>query len=146
MIELRVSKPNELSLFAAMEIADDTAEYIFGWDVERHLAEFQKQEVIYLSILSDDELAGFFILAIESDGESVEFRRIVVSNEKRGVGQAAIAAMEQYCRSKLKRRNIWLDVLEANDRGRHIYKKLGYQFFKNGNQDGKPLLFYQKVL
>ncbi len=121
-------------------------QFISGWDSQRHLAEFEKEEVVYLSIISQGELAGFIILAVESEEDSIEFRRIVVSKEKRGIGQAAIEAMEQYCLANLKRTKIWLDVFESNERGKHIYKKLGYRFFKSEPFEGKQLHFYKKQL
>ena len=39
-----------------------------------------------------------------------------------------------------------LDVFESNVRGQHIYEKLGYVQFKEGEIDGKPILYYEKML
>ena len=146
MIELRPSIPDEIPIFVEMESGDDTAEFVFGWNEEKHRAEMQKHDVIYISILKDDKLAGFFVLAIDPDDKTVECRRIVVSNKHRGIGQTAINAMEKYCRTELGRTKIWLDVLETNSRAWHIYEKLGYKKFKKGRQEGKPLSFLNKKL
>lgn len=146
MLELRISTTEEIPLFVAMESAGDTGEFVFGWDDEKHAAEMQKDGILYLSIMSDGNLTGFFILALEPEGETVEFRRIVVADKGKGIGQAAIRKMEEYCREKLGRSKIWLDVMESNERGRHIYEKLGYIRFDTGEQEGKRLLFYRKEL
>jgi RimJ/RimL family protein N-acetyltransferase len=76
----------------------------------------------------------------------VEFRRVVVADKDKGIGQLAIAAMERFCRAELERKRIWLDVFESNHRGRHVYEKLGYQRFGESSHPGGKLLLYEKAL
>ena len=83
---------------------------------------------------------------LDSEPNSVEFRRVVVSDKGKGVGQSAITAMEQFCRTQLQRTRIWLDVFEYNNRGRHIYEKLGYERYGESDHEGRRLLLYQKKL
>lgn len=146
LIELRVSSRDELSEFAKMETAPDTADYILPYDQARHRAEFERDDIVYLSIYRQSRLAGFFILALDPDPGSVEFRRIVVAARGQGIGQAAIPLMEDYCRDQLGRGRVWLDVFACNRRGRHVYEKLGYRCFDRGELDGKPLLFFDKSI
>ena len=129
-----------------MESAPDTAAYILAYDEQRHRAEFERDNIIYLSIYRQTRLAGFFILALDPDPGSVEFRRIVIAERGRGIGQAAIQLMENYCRDVLGCSRIWLDVFEFNQRGRHIYEKLGYRCFDRSDYDGKTLLFFDKSI
>jgi RimJ/RimL family protein N-acetyltransferase len=102
--------------------------------------------LVYLRIIADDKLKGFVMLALDPDQSSVEFRRIVVSTKGLGIGQSAIAKMEEFCRVELGRSRIWLDVFEYNHRGRHIYEKLGYRRFGESVIDGNVLLLYEKTL
>ena len=146
MIHLDDSKVEELASFVEMELAADTAEFILPYDLERHRREFQRDDIHYLSIYDAGGLAGFFILALEADGRSVEFRRVVIDSTRRGIGQAAIRLMESYCRDRLGRERVWLDVFEFNRRGRHIYQKLGYRYFDQTELEGKTLLFFDKQL
>ncbi len=146
MVVVREAKIDEIPRFVEMEQAKGTAEFIIPYSLGDHLAKFNKQDIVYLSIIDEGRLAGFIILAIDPDGVSVEFRRIVVSAKNKGIGQSAIRAMEDYCRAKFRCKRIWLDVFEFNERGRYIYEKLGYTQFKKGKHDGKSLLYYQKSL
>ncbi|MEM7030790.1 MAG: GNAT family N-acetyltransferase [Chloroflexota bacterium] len=146
MVSIREATIVELSAFVKMEQAEDTAEYITAYDLETHQIKFQDPDIVYLSILHEAQLAGFIILVLEADAMSVEFRRIVVSKRGSGVGQAAIKAMEAYCRNQLKRQRVWLDVFDFNQRGRHIYEKQGYTYFKREDYKGQLLLFYEKLL
>ncbi len=146
MIELRTSTATELSEFAKMETAPDTAHYILAYDEARHRVEFEREGIVYLSIYRQQRLTGFFILALDPDPGSVEFRRIVIAERGRGIAQAAIPLMENYCRDVLGRSRVWLDVYDFNHRGRHVYEKLGYRYFDRHEHDGKTLLFFEKTI
>ena len=146
MIELRESIPGDIPTFIEMEKDADTCGCILPYSLKRHQSEFAKPAFVYLSILNAGELAGFFILVLEADGRSVEFRRIVIAHKGRGLGQVAILAMEDYCRERLERNRIWLDVFEFNRRGQHIYRKLGYRRFDKSEAGDKVLFYYDKAL
>ncbi len=143
-IALERASPDDASWIAALEQREDTADFIGTYSTAEHARNMRDPNMVYLAILEDGETAGFFILVVDRDGKSVEFRRVVVAPERRGIGQTAVRAMEQYCRAELGRERIWLDVFEHNQRGRHIYEKLGYEQFGRGTYQGKPLLLYQK--
>ena len=146
LIRLRQSREDEISSFVDMERLEGTSEFIIPSSKESHLDEFLKNDVHYLSILSNDSLVGFIILVVESDTNSVEFRRIVVASKGQGIGQSAIHEMEKYCAQTLTCGRIWLDVFKSNNRGKHIYEKLGYKTFRTDSCDGKVLLFLEKKL
>lgn len=147
MITLRSSSEEELKVFVGMELQTHAINFVNSMDLDTHIKKFKKPNVIYLSIEnSNSEVSGYFILVIEPDTESVEFQRIVIDENCRGVGQIAITQMENYCRNKLHSKRIWLDVYEDNLVGKHIYEKLGYKKFKESTVDERALLFYQKML
>lgn len=129
-----------------MEQLEESRHYVLPYSLSRHRLEFARDEIVYLSICDAENLAGFFILALDPDQNSIEFRRVVVARPGAGTGQSAIPAMEAYCRDQLKRNRVWLDVFDFNRRGRHVYEKLGYQLFDSRDHDGKKLLYYQKTI
>ena len=143
-VKLRKSRAEELQYFSELEADADTRDHITPYSLQQHQSEFASSNCVYLSICADRELAGFFILALEADNQSVEFRRIVIARKGHGVGQAAIRALEAWCIEVLQRRRIWLDVFASNLRARQVYAKLGYQQFDSTVLDGRPLLYLQK--
>ena len=146
MVELGESRLDELIHFSEMEKDGDAAPNITAYSPEKHLEEYNRDDIVYLSIYDNHTLTGFFMLVLEPDNLSVEFRRIVVARRDRGIGQKAIALMEDYCRETLQRQRIWLDVFDYNQRGQHVYEKLGYEQFDQQDLQGRTLLFYQKPL
>lgn len=145
LIELRKSLKEELPAFVAMESSIENSEFIIPYGLEKHLSEMNNKDVLYLSIYSDDELQGFFILGVGNKHE-IEFRRIIVSSKGQGIGQASIALMEVYCQEHFGCKRIWLDVFSFNEKGQHIYKKLGYKQFGDDVYDDKQLLLFEKSI
>lgn len=138
--------PDDTAVFTVMEQARDTKEYIIPYTPSEHLRQMSEPNVVYLRILDEGTLAGFFILVLDPDGKSIEFRRVVVPPKRRGIGQLAIEVMENFCRTEFERSRIWLDVFERNHRGCHIYEKFGYEKYDESDYDGECLLLYQKQL
>jgi len=146
MIELIAARKQDLSTFIEMESAADTSQFIMSYSLEQHQIEMKNSNVIYLSIMNQDDISGFIILSSDNDFKDIEFRRIVVASKGKGVGQLAIKAMEQYCAAILKANRIWLDVFETNNRGQHIYQKLGYKVFSSEQIKGISLLYMEKII
>ena len=147
MITLRLSKRDELEIFDEMDRQDHARNFVIQTGLETHQKYFRDPKITYLSIENrSGEFCGYFILVFEPDTESVEFRRILIDQNKRGIGQAAITAMESYCKNEFNVKRIWLDVFEDNDIGKHIYKKMGYIRFKENLLEGRKLYFYEKIL
>jgi RimJ/RimL family protein N-acetyltransferase len=146
MLELERATTLDVPALIALERAADTKPYIIPYSDHEHERNMADPALVYLRIVEDGLTAGFFILALDGDGTSVEFRRIVVSAKDRGLGQLAIARMEGFCRTQLGRSRIWLDVFEHNARGRHIYEKLGYKKYMTRTHDNGSLWLYEKSL
>ncbi len=104
MIELRQALVQDIAVFSEMEVAEDTSRFINPYDLEKPLAEFNKENVIYLSIVDENKLIGFVILVLDSDGVCVDFRRIVVARKSKGIGHIAIRKMEAFCKESLHRK------------------------------------------
>ena len=144
MINLKKSSEKDIPSFIEMEKSDGTAQFITPYSFQQHQQEMRQSDVKYLSIMNNEALAGFIILATNADLGSVEFRRIVVASKGNGIGQLAIGAMEVYCTNVLSCSRIWLDVFESNKRGQHIYQKLGYRKFKSEPYGDNILLYMEK--
>ena len=130
-----------------MERQPHATSFVSANSIAEHESAFAASDIRYLTILDHEEApVGFFILALEDDNETVEFRRIVVDSSRRGVGQVALGLMEDYCRTMLERSKIWLDVFDDNEVGIHIYEKFGYVLDRTEPFNGRTLRFYSKDL
>lgn len=146
MIRLRSSDESELTHIFNLEQQEGVREYIAPDTLEKHYINFAKSNITYLTIEADKEFAGYMILIYEPDTMSVECTRFVVSKQGKGIGQQALQLVEDYCKATFQVKRIWLDVFDFNDRGYHIYTKLGYQQFDTGSWQGKTLLYLEKFI
>ena len=147
MVELVKARVQDAAEFAALERLPDTDRFILPNTLAEHREQLCDPSLIYLRILHGALLIGFILLALDDDGRSVEFRRIVVASRGNGFGQQAIRQMEDYCQTTLGRTRIWLDVFAHNERARHIYKKLAYQEFGTAvHHSDAVLVLYEKLL
>lgn len=146
VVELGRASADDAAVITEMENAPDTSRFIMAYSPDEHRRRMTEPDHIYLRILVAGQIVGFFLLVLDPDGTSVEFRRMVVRDRGLGIGQAAIARMERFCHRELRRSRIWLDVFEDNRRARHIYEKLGYQPFGDRDYGGRRLLLYEKRL
>ncbi len=146
-IHLRPCSREELQILDAMDRQAHARDFVIQTGLEAHQKQFDTPGVTYLVIENaQGECCGYFILVLEVDGRSVEFRRILVDEHRRGIGQAAITEMENYCRREYEAGRIWLDVFEDNQLGMHIYEKLGYRRFSEDSFEGRRLFLYEKDL
>ncbi|WP_026970487.1 GNAT family N-acetyltransferase [Aliagarivorans marinus] len=145
MVRLAQAGAELLDSIVAMEAMPEVAAFITLYTAEQHLAGMRNPDITYLAIVHSDELAGYMLL-VEEHGSSVELRRLVVSQRGLGIGQQAMLAMEEYCQQALGCSRIWLDVYASNERGRHVYHKLGYRQFDEQAYRGQRLLLLEKHL
>jgi len=98
MISLRLSKRYELEISDQMDRQEHTRNFFVHTGLETHLNYFSNPKTFQLSIEDrQGELCGYIILVAEKGYDSVEFRRILIDQNQRGIGQATIAEMESYC-------------------------------------------------
>jgi RimJ/RimL family protein N-acetyltransferase len=147
LISIEDTKAEELEAIQQMERNEDTSRYIISYSLEKHRAEFQKPDVFYKSIYGKtSNLVGFMILALDGDGISLEFRRIVISDKGKGYGKRAVSLVDRICTEEFGKSRIWLDVFDYNKRGQHIYETRGYKFVKISDYHGRSLKVYEKTL
>lgn len=127
-IELTLFSEADLDWLLEIEAKARIEGFIRGDDEDGHRRHLANPDMRYLTILSDGEKAGFVILAgLSGIDESIEFGRIIIAEDKRGAGQGAIRTIIQYIFDTLDAHRIWLDTLDHNVRGQHIYEKLGFR-------------------
>ena len=142
---LRETISAEIAAIAELETQPHARAFVDPMSLVEHEALSAREDVQYLTIATSElPLAGYFILIHEVENNAVEFRRVVVAARARGIGQQAIRSMERYSLQRFAPSRMWLDVYDENERGKHIYAKLGYVRFDTQPRLGRELHFYEK--
>ena len=130
MTDLKITdtQNSDVDEIVLMERAIDNSKFILPNTKKEHINLIKDKDVAHLIIRSkNDKIVGFVILAgLKNKNQSIEFRRIVISQKGIGIGRAAIRQIIKYCFEKLSCHRLWLDVLESNDRAIYLYKTEGF--------------------
>lgn len=146
MITIKKSEFSQLSQFCKMNTQDHVKNHLSIKSLEDHQQEFQNSNFVYLSVFEKNSLVGYIILVKENHENSIQFKRILIDEAFLGIGQEAMVMMEGYCVAKLNAKRIWLDVFKSNRRAIHVYEKSGYKVFKQGEENDRTVIFYEKNL
>jgi len=127
-VRLRPTGGDDIPMVCAWERDPENAQFVQTWPEELHRASLTDPTQRHLVIEAGGRAVGFAILAgIDGVTPAVEFRRVVVAEKGRGIGQAAVALVVRYSFAELGARELWLDFVEHNARARCIYEKHGFR-------------------
>jgi RimJ/RimL family protein N-acetyltransferase len=127
-VTLRPTEAHDLPAVTAWERHPDNSAFVEVWPSERHQAALTDPAMVHMMVETEGDPVGFVILAgLGSARPVVEFRRIVVADKGRGVGQAAVARVVRYAFEDLEAAEVWLDFAVHNTRAAHVYSKCGFR-------------------
>lgn len=128
-IRLRRTTEADLDFVLAAEQTAENRRFVSVWTSDQHKAACSSKDLSHLVIENaGGEPVGYIILAgLADENESIEFRRIVVTEKNRGYGREALREIKRFAFDELKAHRLWLDVKENNERARHVYETEGFK-------------------
>jgi RimJ/RimL family protein N-acetyltransferase len=128
-IRLLRTSENDLDFVLIAEQSAENRSFVTVWAREQHLGALASEDLSHLIIenIADGSRVGYIILAGLADAnQSIEFRRIVVTEKGKGYGKEALRLVKKLAFEELKAHRLWLDVREHNVRARHVYESEGF--------------------
>jgi RimJ/RimL family protein N-acetyltransferase len=128
-IRLRSTRENDLDFVLRAEEDAENRSFVSVWAREQHLDALTSKNLSHLIIenVTDGNRVGYIILAGLADAnQSIEFRRIVVTDKGKGHGKEALRLVKEMAFQEMKAHRLWLDVKEHNVRARHVYESEGF--------------------
>ncbi len=127
--KIRLELTNLNNIYRIIQIESDNSEFVGQYDTNKHKDVINDDDGLHLSIIekSNSSLIGYIILAgLTNTNDSIEFRRIVVSEKGKGFGKDSLTLVKKHCFENLNAHRIWLDVFEDNFRAIQLYKSQGF--------------------
>jgi len=145
LIELRKTEIKDLATISEFGSQDHSKPFLNVKSMADYENEFTEINTTYLCIInSSNTILGYFILVKSAQKNAIQLKRILISEESLGIGQRALAKLEEYCISDMAINRICLDVYDNNYRAIHVYKKLGYQLFSTDKENNRNVLYFDK--
>lgn len=128
-IRLRTTVEDDLDFVLDAEQSAENRAFVTRWTREQHreAANANDQRHLIIETGAEGRRVGYILLAgLTSEHQSIEFRRIVVTEKGKGYGREAFRLVKEIAFKQLLAHRLWLDVKEHNARARHVYESEGF--------------------
>ncbi len=131
MVTLRPSTRADLDYVTSLERREDNLEFIGQWSDWEHLSAIEgRNGRSHWVIERGGERAGYLIAYDCRAGDAGYYvKRILVDRKDGGIGAAAMRWFVDWAFTRDRVCCVWLLVRGINARGRHLYEKLGFDYF-----------------
>jgi len=128
-IQLRRTLAADLDFVLNAEMADENCAFVSAWTREQHEQSLSNPDVLQLILerCLDQQPVGYIIMAgLEQAHQSIEFRRMVVTEKGNGYGREALRSVKKMAFDDLQAHRLWLDVKDFNLRAIKLYESEGF--------------------
>jgi len=145
-MHLKKAIKEELKTFFHLSQQKHIAQNLNPKTLEQFQHEFETENIIFLSVMSNDKVVGYVILVDKVKRNQVQLKRIIIDEQHLGSGGKVLKLVEQYCIKKLEKYTLWLDVYADNHRAIALYEKSEFIRYNDGIENGREVWFYRKLL
>lgn len=122
-VTLRPATAADISFIMACERRPGYDRFVGRWPEEKHALRMADPEFRYLVVSG----IGFAILhETWMRPQNVYLKRIAVHNAEQGHGRRLLMALTGWVFANTDAHRFWLEVVEGNQRARHVYRALGW--------------------
>ncbi len=127
-VRLRPTTLADMDFVVRAEQDPENRPFITPWSHERHAAALEDPDIAHRIVeRGGSGPAGFLILAgLANSHQSLELRRLVVTQKGQGVGRAVLQLVKQLAFARPDVHRLWLDVKLGNPRARSLYESEGF--------------------
>lgn len=117
----------DVGFVLAAEAVPENAQGITPWDRTRHLRMIEDRSVAFLIVEAKTLPVGFMVFCgLDSPTQSIELRRIVITEKGQGYGRAALQLAKRLAFEEFGAHRFWLDVFTDNHRAEQLYESEGF--------------------
>lgn len=127
-IRLRPTREADLDFALAAERHPDNSPFVGQWTREQHLSASRDAHAAHLIVedLGRNQAGFVIILGLQSQDRTLLIKRLVITDKGRGYGRATLAEVARLAFEEWEAHRLWLDVVDNNDRARHLYREAGF--------------------
>jgi RimJ/RimL family protein N-acetyltransferase len=129
LIEMRPTQVDDLAFVLQAEHDPANAPFVEQWSHDRHVVALTDSDFAHCIVerRSDGQSLGYIILAgLKNVHQSLEFRRLVITDKGHGFGRAAVRFVKQLAFEQYHVHRLWLDVRAHNRRAQQLYQSEGF--------------------
>ncbi len=129
LLRLHRTTPEDLDFVLHAEQHEENHPFVIAWPRAQHQEALANADLAHLICekVENVKAVGYIILAgLQNANQSVEFRRLVITDKSRGFGREAVKLVKKLVFETLNAHRLWLDVKEQNYKARRLYESEGF--------------------
>jgi diamine N-acetyltransferase len=129
LIQIRPTQVDDLAFVLQAEHDPANASFVEQSSHDRHVAALSDSDFAHRIVerRSDAQPVGYIILVgLKNPHQSLEFRRLVITDKGHGYGRAAVRFVKQVAFEQYHAHRLWLDVRAHNRRAQQLYQSEGF--------------------
>lgn len=124
---LRRTTEKDLDFVLTAETGEENRAFVSSNSLEQHTSALYDEDIAHLIIEKDDRQVGYLIIAgLSNEHQSIEFRRLVVTEKGSGIGREVLRLVKRMAFEEFGAHRLWLDVKEFNKRAIGLYESEGF--------------------
>jgi len=132
---LRPTRVSDLDFVVGTENDPDTAPWVTQWPRARHRRTIESDVDEHWIVEDPDGTPVGYVILQQAHADRVELRRIAIGVRGHGYGRAAMRAVKRLVFEERDATELWLDVLDTNERALGLYQSEG--FVKTGERSSE---------
>jgi diamine N-acetyltransferase len=118
MSNLCLNRTEEADLTYVLKAEQDyqNRQYIIPWSREQHLQAMVNPDITHMLVWNQTRIGYVILTGLIAPHQSIEFRRIVITEKGRGYGKATIEMIKKLAFETYNAHRLWLDAKVQNNR------------------------------
>ncbi len=127
-IRLRETTKSDIEGVINLERDPVNIPFVRQWSETQHIASLESDHYGHYIIedLNKDFLGYIILTGLDNPDQSIEFKRIVITNKSGGIGKKAVQLIKELVFDKLHAHRLWLEVMTTNQRAYSVYQSQGF--------------------
>jgi diamine N-acetyltransferase len=127
-ISLRPTASDDLDFVMTAENHEDNRNFVSQWSRAEHEGAIADPNMAHLIVESDVAIGYVIVYGLTDPNQNLCIQRIVITQKGKGYGKATLRLIQELAFGTWNAHRLWLDVKDFNDRARHVYESVGFQF------------------
>jgi diamine N-acetyltransferase len=125
-LKLRKTEEADLDYVLEAEHSDENRLFLIPWSREQHVQSLRNPDFQHLIAQTETRVGYAIVAGLSNPNQSIELRRLVITEKGRGYGKAAIESIKDLAFETHGAHRLWLDVKVHNQRARGLYEAAGF--------------------
>ena len=125
---LRPTTSEDLDFVLTAENHPDNRDFVSQWTRQQHEEAIADPDALHFIIEAGGAVGYTILYGLTEPNQALCIQRLVITQKGKGYGKATLRLLQKLAFEDWNAHRLWLDVKDYNQRARHVYESVGFQF------------------